>query len=551
MKTIAKQLMVIYLIFVVIKIFLSFSSLTLSIYSDEYVYLKLAQSISEGSYTIHGILSNAYPPLYSLLIAPAQFLTSTQWSYIVTKIINVLISTAIIFPSFFILKKFLTEKQSMLGASIATLHPSVFAFTPYIMSENLFYTLVLCTILLMINAIKTQKISLHMLTGMALGAVFLTRTLGLLFIPVYMVAQLVHMIRNEKRITKKHIINLIITIGLASILIVSWMAYNLSFSSEKPLGAYTQEAMPPDLKFLPQIALWVMLYAAVLIISTAMIFPAAMYVFIKNVKTEEGKIMATIMVAALILFIIAGANHSIHSNIKSSLTWILGRPIGRYIDTLAVPVLLTGFIGLMRGEKRKIVKPMIGCSLLALASVSILMHFSIGPVNNISLTFFEGLKRMADGVNVATPSFITLSLGVVIMAIWAIYLIRTQQKKACIAIAVMFFIMTSGATLAGTYYNTSVWNDHPQVQLSKWIDENIQQEKKIIVDKEDCIAGDMKEKKKKLCHPEGHTAIIGTWIRNPIRISDDIYKGDYLLTSSKKNLTLVEENAQIFLYATK
>ncbi len=547
MKQSTKLIALVYVLFVIIKILLSFSSLTLSIYSDEYIYLKLAQSVSEGSYSIHGVASNAYPPLYPFIISPAQWITNTQWSYIITKIINVFISTIIIFPSFFILKKFLTEKQSVLGASIAALHPSVFAFTPYIMSENLFYTLVLCTILLMINAIKTQKISLHLLTGIALGAVFLTRTLGLLFVPVYIVAQFTHMMRGEKRAIKKHVMNAIMVMCLASILMISWMAYNLSFSSEKPLGAYTQEVLPPDIRFLPQMALWVILYASVLIISTGIIFPAAVYAFVKNTKTEEGKILASIIVTALIMFIIAGANHSIHSNIKSSLTWILGRPIGRYIDALAVPILLTGFIGLIKNEKKEMMKPLVVCSMLALISIPILIHFSIGPVNNISLTFFEGLKRTIEGGVAETPSFLTLGLATAIMGGWIISLMMTEKKKMLLTITLIFFILTSGAAFAGTYYNTKIWDNHPQIKLSKWIHENIQQGDTIAIDKTDCKKGDIKKDIRILCDPEGRSTVIGTVIRNKIVITQKV-EGNYFISTQDINLPKVKEESGIKVY---
>lgn len=547
MKQSTKYLALVYAMFVVIKIMLSFSTPTLSIYNDEYLYLKLAQSIAEGSYNIHGTPSNEYPPLYSLVIAPAQLITRTSWAFIITKIINTLVSTAVIFPAFFLLKKFLTERQSLIGTSIAMLHPSVFAFSPYLMSENLFYTLVLCAILIMINAIKTQKIHLHISTGMVLGAVFLTRALGLLLVPVYIIAQGVYMIKREKKLRKTKVINLVMALCVAGIFIISWMLYNITFASDNPLGVYTKEATIPSREVLPQMALWIILYSAVLTISTAIIFPAAALRFMKNEKSEEGRILAIIMGAMLIIFLLAGANHSIHSNIKTPLTWILGRPIGRYIDALGVPLILTGFIGIIKNGK-KMTTPMLVCSSVALLSLPVLMYFNLGPVNNLSLAAFEGLKRVIDGIAGQAPSTLAMSIAAMILIGWATILLATQKRKIMLMITLIFFIITNIAALAGTYYNAATWNDHQQIKLSRWVNENISQEKTIAIDKEECAEGDVKHNTKNLCHLEGHTAAIGTWIRNPIIITEKPESGDYVISAHRRDFQQIREESGIFVY---
>ncbi len=550
MKASKKVLLALFIGLVIIKTLLSLSAVTLSIYSDEYIYLKLSESLSHGSYTVHGMPSRDYPPFYPFAISLANIANDTQNRYFLIKLINAILSTAIIIPAFLLLRKFVTEKKAAIGATLVALHPSSFSFTPYIMSENLFYLLFLITILFMFNAFKTQKVSWHLATGILISLSFLTRTMGLLLIPLYIIAQLIVIIKTEKkeRSWKRPIINILITLLIAGLVMAPWILYNKSFDKDKPLGAYTNEASIPNIKFIPQILLWIFLYAAFITISTAMILPTAASTFWKKTKIRDESIMAALLLAAVVIFIVAGANHSIHSNIKSALLWILGRPMGRYIDTIAPIIIIAGYIQVMKREKKELQKPLMIAALISIIAMPILIYFNLGPVNNISLTFFEGIKRVIDGAAAQAPSLLTMSIVAFLIAAFSITVLILKDKKKLLLCIIAAFLLANAASYYGTYYNTKIWDNHPQIQMSKWINDHIPQDKIIGIDQQGCKPGNMKEDPTKLCHEEGHTSLIGVWINNPIRISKYLGKRDYLISTQELTLPLLHSEGPIHLY---
>ncbi len=553
MKSSTRYLLVICIGIILIKALLSLSAVTLSIYSDEYLYLKLSESVAQGSYAVHGVPSQDYPPLYPLVIAFANIANDTHIRYFLIKLINAIISTVIIIPAFLLLRKFVNEKQAIVGAVLASLHPSVFSFTPYIMSENLFYTLFLVTMLFMFNAFKTQKLSWHLATGVLIGLSFLTRTIGLLLVPLYVIAQLIIMIKVEKKEIswKVSVRNTCFALLVALIIMMPWVLYNRSFDEDKPLGAYTDETSIPNISLAPQILLWIFLYLALIIISTAVILPAAASAWWKRNITQDELVMAAILFSAMLVFIIAGANHSINSDVKSALQWILGRPIGRYIDSIAPFIIIAGYTQLMKREKKELQKPLIACTAISLIAMPILMFFSLGPVNNISLTPFEGMKRLIDGTIASSPSFITIGLAIAIIFTFAVFLYASRDKKKIILFIAAFFLITNAASYYGTYYNTKIWENHPQIQMSEWINKNIPQEKVITIDQEGCKPGDMKEDPTKLCNEKGHTSLIGVWIKNPILISKDAAHSEYIVSTQEFNLPILNSQGQIHLYQRK
>ena len=135
-----------------------------------------------------------------------------------------------------------------------------------------------------------------------------------------------------------------------------------------------------------------------------------------------------------------------------------------------------------------------------------------------------------------------------ILGLGAAFLL-TKNKIQVITLITLFFLITNATSYYGAYYNTKMWENHPQIKVSKWINSNIPQDKIIVIDQEGCKPGDVKKDFMKLCHEEGHTSLIGTWIKNPIRISKNEYAGDYFVSTRTLNITSVKEESGISVYA--
>ena len=142
-----KLLLVLFIGLVIAKSLLASLVLAPSMFSDEYEYAKMAQSFWQNhNMNVHDVQSNAYPPLYAMVISPAYAIDNMRIAYLVMKIINVLLSSLVIFPAYLLAKELMDKKSALITAALVGLLPGAFSFAPFLMSENLFLPLSLFSI---------------------------------------------------------------------------------------------------------------------------------------------------------------------------------------------------------------------------------------------------------------------------------------------------------------------------------------------------------------------------------------------------------------------
>ena len=179
MRKIIKQIFVFYLIIVLLKILLSSLIPSPSIFSDDYVYMKLARSFFfDFNFTIHQAAVDIYPPLYPMLLSISYLFKDMTIIYPIMKIINALVSSLIIIPAFLLSKEFFTKKKALVIALLISFIPSNFSFSPYIMSENLFYPLSLFTLYFIYKSFLEKGYKYNILAGVFLALSYLTRTIA-------------------------------------------------------------------------------------------------------------------------------------------------------------------------------------------------------------------------------------------------------------------------------------------------------------------------------------------------------------------------------------
>ncbi len=132
----AVRLLAAYLILVVVKCVWVARAEGPVVFGDENPYKTLAQSLALGhGYTIGGAFFYGYPPLYPLVLTPA-FLFQDWYGWLLR--INVLVSSAVVFPIWWIARQFLPRRESWMAVLLGSITPFHWITTRIVMSENLF-----------------------------------------------------------------------------------------------------------------------------------------------------------------------------------------------------------------------------------------------------------------------------------------------------------------------------------------------------------------------------------------------------------------------------
>lgn len=167
-----------YLVMVLFKLVFVIENRTIPNLSDEFTYIEYARQLAQ-----HGSYSGVqYPLMYPLLLSPA-FLFGDNF-YIMMKIINVLWSSLISVLVYFIARKFVGYKESAICTAFSMVLPFQYTFPMIILSENVYYPLLLLVVLILISDIKYEWLEVVGL-GALLGIMFMTRHVTLGMLPVF------------------------------------------------------------------------------------------------------------------------------------------------------------------------------------------------------------------------------------------------------------------------------------------------------------------------------------------------------------------------------
>jgi len=165
-----------FFILVLLKVLLSLRFHSPWILPDEVSYAQTAADIFGSA---HSALPRAYP----LLISIAYLFSENKIViYHIILFLNSIVSSLIIFPSYFILNKYCPKDFSFMGAiTIATL-PSITLYTFVIMTENLFLPLYISSIWFLLEAYETEKPFWIILAVSSVSLLFFTRHSGILIL---------------------------------------------------------------------------------------------------------------------------------------------------------------------------------------------------------------------------------------------------------------------------------------------------------------------------------------------------------------------------------
>ncbi|RLG97133.1 hypothetical protein DRO29_03570 [Candidatus Bathyarchaeota archaeon] len=144
---------------------------------DETLYFLQAKEIwINHTYILHGKTFGAqYPPLYPLLLSPLTVIADVNLRYILGLVVNVIISSLLIFPVYEIARMYLEERKAFIISAITAFAPISLTYSFVWMSENLYFPLFAYSVLWIL---KNEKVK----AGIGVGLATLTKVIGLALI---------------------------------------------------------------------------------------------------------------------------------------------------------------------------------------------------------------------------------------------------------------------------------------------------------------------------------------------------------------------------------
>lgn len=217
-----------FLIFVIIKIRLATNFSGPFIFPDETVYNSVAQNIVHGKlYGKFGAFSPGYPILMSLAYYVSD---NSVIIYHMMLVISAIVSSTIIFPSYFILDKYCSKMVSILGAIAVSTSVSLNFFSSTLMTEVLFTPLFLFSIWFVLKSYETKDKKWALLASLSVVYLYITRPTGLAMLIAFVLTFIFYIIVNLKNeralvlIKNKKIIIISFVIFLST-----WLMYSTYF----------------------------------------------------------------------------------------------------------------------------------------------------------------------------------------------------------------------------------------------------------------------------------------------------------------------------------
>jgi hypothetical protein len=192
-------LCIIFIFLVIVKIYLSYRFPTPFVFGDEYLYAQYTKEILQNPISVFSPEKyQIFPPGYPIILIPSFLLyPSVSAVYRAILAINILLSTSLLFITFFILKSYINKQDAFLGSILITLLPFLTINNYIIFSENLYIPALVLACLLLIISIEKKNSVLHFLTGFVFGFLPIIRAFGILaLLSFYLI--IIYLLFNNK-----------------------------------------------------------------------------------------------------------------------------------------------------------------------------------------------------------------------------------------------------------------------------------------------------------------------------------------------------------------
>lgn len=152
------------------------------IFADEVVYDNIAQNIQGGVFFSDLDDCQTYPPGYPVFLSVAHLFSGDRTVvYHLMLVVNAVLVSSILFPAYFLLKKYLPESQALPGSVLVAVLPAVTPYTFVLMSEVLFIPLTLFSVWFLHEALEHAGPHWGFLAGISVFYLYFTKETGLVF----------------------------------------------------------------------------------------------------------------------------------------------------------------------------------------------------------------------------------------------------------------------------------------------------------------------------------------------------------------------------------
>ena len=203
------------------------------IYGDAKEYEIIARSITNGHYSLDAYEPYSptmhreplYPFLLSIIFKIVGYQTLPQaepFYYNVVYIVQILLFSITCLFTFLISKEIFNKKVATLSGILISIFPTLANYPSFLLSETLFSFLLIFSIFLLTKSFKLKKTLIFFCSGIFLGLVSLTKSMGVLFILFVIIS----MIIKYKKLRKKFFLNLFVLIIGFTTIIFPWSLRN-------------------------------------------------------------------------------------------------------------------------------------------------------------------------------------------------------------------------------------------------------------------------------------------------------------------------------------
>ncbi len=560
------KLVLLFVLLVIVKTLLVSFVLAPSSPSDDYAYAKMALSFfNDGTFSVHGVPTNQYPPLYPIMLSLSYLVDDMRITFFLMKFINVILSSLIIFPAFFLAKEFFDDKKSLVIALVVSVLPMSFAFSGYILAENLFYPLFLAAFYFCYRSIKEDNWRWDVLAGVFLALSFLTRVIALTLVFAVLVISVYLFIRRKIRFGNKLLMALSFFIVISPWLVRNGLLYGFTFSGF--LGSYsTSEAgvFGLSLPLLAIFAYWFLVYSVYLLIAGFALIPLlSLSVF------REKKLLDYFLLSVLtVIFVkLAAVNHNIYipwDLCSSEFCGLLySKLMGRYVDVVLPIIFINGFVGLGMLRRNKIFKYLLLFSVPFFITSFVLLFYQLFPPNNVMLSWLGFLRYAFEFVVFRKSSFGT-EFNLFTFVFFALFFVALpllvvlfKKRFTFRNVALLYFILMLGISLVGygmVYYNANrYWYANPQTQLGLWFNDYDKGRHSVVLfeSRDEGVIQKFDGEGIYEDFRNGRSAtVMGFWINDKIVIGDALKPvgADYVVSKHKLDLELINSIGDIYLY---
>ncbi|REG10381.1 hypothetical protein DFR64_0239 [Pelolinea submarina] len=398
---------------------------------DEMRYFEMANYLFHGNFFIENI--NHSPFLYPLMLSPA--FAFGEHAYDVIKLLNVLYSSSIVFPLFLIARKYFSKKESLLITGVACFLPYHLLFPRILMSENLYFPILLWIILSLVHQPRLKGLAWiwNFLTGIGIGLLYMTRYITLAIIPLIFIAWWLIYPDNDRGIFHPSVrkLGMALLVGAGTLCGYSpWLFSGLAANVpiKLLLGFGITSNTTANQLTLANFLIWLVIYLCYFILMAAPVMPFFFAFPISQFKKwkKETRDWYILLAALMVGFLAACVRHSWRAIYNGDIpTRIMGRYILYFTPLFIIAVILAFKEG--KPYHRTTVNKHLLVTIILPLLIEIFAHYLL--LGNLFHLHDGDLINILGSVDAAYIQYLGSFFFILLLFIYGIFCYLTWEEK--------------------------------------------------------------------------------------------------------------------------